>query len=193
MLPNHPNQLLQTTLDKLSHELHANMDNYLLQMKAEQQALINDTLSQLIPTLLTKLTPIIEQEVKNQNQPMLTQVEACLNELKTTNQQQLKMLKSGREEYQGLQTKIQSALSQLDSIQSTDDSEIEKLLTHLQTQITTLANSQQSMTSKQTDLSNSISELEKLQAAMATTLSDFTTQQTNLNQALALFQTLLKP
>ena len=90
MLPKHPNQLLQTTLDKLSHELHANMDNYLLQMKAEQQALINDALSQLIPRLLTKLMPIIEQEVKNQNQPMLTQVEAYLNELKTTNQQQLK-------------------------------------------------------------------------------------------------------
>ena len=198
MLPNHPNQLLQTTLDKLSQELHNKLDTHLGQMKQVQQTLINDTLSQLIPTLLTKLTPIIEQEVQKQNQPMLNKVATCLNELQITNQQQLKMLKLGREEYQLLQTKIKSALSQLESIPMGDDSDVEKSFTTLQTSITNLqkqvsnlATSQQAMTNKQTDLLALIGELEKLKTDMTMTLSSLKQQQTTLVQSLAQFQPLL--
>ena len=108
------------------------------------------------------------------------------------------MLKLGREEYQLLQTKIKSALSQLESIPMGDDSDVEKSFTTLQTSITNLqkqvsnlATSQQAMTNKQTDLLALIGELEKLKTDMTMTLSSLKQQQTTLVQSLAQFQPLL--
>jgi chromosome segregation ATPase len=188
-----PTELITKTLETLSHNLHSQIDQHLKQTTQEQQAQVTQALSTLIPSLLEQLIPIIEQEVQKQNQPMLNQVEACLNELKTTNQQQLTMLKLGREEYQLLQTKIQSALSQLESIPSDDDNELEQSLTDLKTSIQTLQTSTAESNSEQQDLENTVAELTTLKTSLQTRVTELTKLQQDLDKSLSQFQPLLKP
>ena len=152
---------------------------------------MSETLSQLIPDLLDQLRPIIEEEIQDRLQPQLAKMETCLQELKTTNQQQLKMLKLGREEYQLLQDKMQQALNQLDSIQPIDDNEFKQLLKDLENSIITL---QRSNTMQNKDLKfliTLIKDLAPLKTDMKNSLAHFTQQQKVLDNSLKQFQPLL--
>lgn len=111
-LPISPSELITQSLQKLSNDLHSQMTEQINQAVQNLQTQMSETLSQLIPDLLDQLIPIIEEEIQDRLQPQLAKMETCLQELKTTNQQQLKMLKLGREEYQLLQDKMQQALNE---------------------------------------------------------------------------------
>ena len=118
-------------------------------------------------------------------------METCLQELKTTNQQQLKMLKLGREEYQLLQDKMQQALSQLDSIQPIDDNEFKQLLKDLENSIITLQRSNTMQNKDLKSLITLIKDLAPLKTDMKNSLAHFTQQQKVLDNSLKQFQPLL--
>ena len=98
-----------------------------------------------------------------------------------------------REEFQRLQTKIQSALSQLESIPSDDDNELEKSLTDLKTSIQTLQTSTAESNSEQQDLENTVAELTTLKTSLQTRVTELTKLQQDLDKSLSQFQPLLKP
>ena len=152
---------------------------------------MSETLSQLIPDLLDQLIPIIEEEIQDRLQPQLAKMETYLQELKTTNQQQLKMLKLGREEYQLLQDKMQQALNQLDSIQPIDDNEFKQLLKDLENSIITLQRSNTMQNKDLKSLITLIKDLAPLKTDMKNSLAHFTQQQKVLDNSLKQFQPLL--
>ena len=188
-----PTELITKTLETLSQNLHSQIDQHLKQTTQEQQAQVTQALSALIPSLLEQLIPIINEEIQHQLKPQQQAMETCLQELRTTNTEQLKMLKLGREEYQILQTKMKSVLSQLESMPSEDNSELEKSLTDLKASIQTLQTSTFESNSEQQNLENLVSELETLKTDMSNTLASFKKQQTSLANSLAQFQPLLNP
>ena len=190
-LPISPSELITQSLQKLSNDLHSQMTEQINQAVQNLQTQMSETLSQLIPDLLDQLIPIIEEEIQDRLQPQLAKMETCLQELKTTNQQQLKMLKLGREEYQLLQDKMQQALNQLDSIQPIDDNEFKQLLRNLENSIITL---QRSNTMQNKDLKfliTLIKDLAPLKTDMKNSLAHFTQQQKVLDNSLKQFQPLL--
>ena len=190
-LPISPSELITQSLQKLSNDLHSQMTEQINQAVQNLQTQMSETLSQLIPDLLDQLIPIIEEEIQDRLQPQLAKMETCLQELKTTNQQQLKMLKLGREEYQLLQDKMQQALNQLDSIQPIDDNEFKQLLKDLENSIITL---QRSNTMQNKDLKfliTLIKDLAPLKTDMKNSLAHFTQQQKVLDNSLKQFQPLL--
>lgn len=190
-LPISPSELITQSLQKLSNDLHSQMTEQINQAVQNLQTQMSETLSQLIPDLLDQLIPIIEEEIQDRLQPQLAKMETCLQELKTTNKQQLKMLKLGREEYQLLQDKMQQALNQLDSIQPIDDNEFKQLLKDLENSIITL---QRSNTMQNKDLKfliTLIKDLAPLKTDMKNSLAHFTQQQKVLDNSLKQFQPLL--
>ena len=190
-LPISPSELITQSLQTLSNDLHSQMTEQINQAVQNLQTQMSETLSQLIPDLLDQLIPIIEEEIQDRLQPQLAKMETCLQELKTTNQQQLKMLKLGREEYQRLQDKMQQALNQLDSIQPIDDNEFKQLLKDLENSIITL---QRSNTMQNKDLKfliTLIKDLAPLKTDMKNSLAHFTQQQKVLDNSLKQFQPLL--
>ncbi len=134
---------------------------------------------------------IIEEEIQDRLQPQLAKMETYLQELKTTNQQQLKMLKLGREEYQLLQDKMQQALNQLDSIQPIDDNEFKQLLKDLENSIITLQRSNTMQNKDLKSLITLIKDLAPLKTDMKNSLAHFTQQQKVLDNSLKQFQPLL--
>ncbi|MFP6812720.1 MAG: hypothetical protein VB956_05270 [Moraxella sp.] len=190
-LPISPSELITQSLQKLSNDLHSQMTEQINQAVQNLQTQMSETLSQLIPDLLDQLIPIIEEEIQDRLQPQLAKMETCLQELKTTNQQQLKMLKLGREEYQLLQDKMQQALNQLDSIQPIDDNEFKQLLKDLENSIITLQRSNTMQNKDLKSLITLIKDLAPLKTDMKNSLAHFTQQQKVLDNSLKQFQPLL--
>ena len=190
-LPISPSELITQSLQKLSNDLHSQMTEQINQAVQNLQTQMSETLSQLIPDLLDQLIPIIEEEIQDRLQPQLAKMETCLQELKTTNQQQLKMLKLGREEYQRLQDKMQQALNQLDSIQPIDDNEFKQLLKDLENSIITLQRSNTMQNKDLKSLITLIKDLAPLKTDMKNSLAHFTQQQKVLDNSLKQFQPLL--
>lgn len=190
-LPISPSELITQSLQTLSNDLHSQMTEQINQAVQNLQTQMSETLSQLIPDLLDQLIPIIEEEIQDRLQPQLAKMETCLQELKTTNQQQLKMLKLGREEYQLLQDKMQQALNQLDSIQPIDDNEFKQLLKDLENSIITLQRSNTMQNKDLKSLITLIKDLAPLKTDMKNSLAHFTQQQKVLDNSLKQFQPLL--
>ena len=190
-LPISPSELITQSLQTLSDDLHSQMTEQINQAVQNLQTQMSETLSQLIPDLLDQLIPIIEEEIQDRLQPQLAKMETCLQELKTTNQQQLKMLKLGREEYQLLQDKMQQALNQLDSIQPIDDNEFKQLLKDLENSIITLQRSNTMQNKDLKSLITLIKDLAPLKTDMKNSLAHFTQQQKVLDNSLKQFQPLL--
>ncbi|VXB23144.1 conserved hypothetical protein [Enhydrobacter sp. 8BJ] len=190
-LPISPSELITQSLQKLSNDLHSQMTEQINQAVQNLQTQMSETLSQLIPDLLDQLIPIIEEEIQDRLQPQLAKMETYLQELKTTNQQQLKMLKLGREEYQLLQDKMQQALNQLDSIQPIDDNEFKQLLKDLENSIITLQRSNTMQNKDLKSLITLIKDLAPLKTDMKNSLAHFTQQQKVLDNSLKQFQPLL--
>ena len=190
-LPISPSELITQSLQKLSNDLHSQMTEQINQAVQNLQTQMSETLSQLIPDLLDQLIPIIEEEIQDRLQPQLAKMETYLQELKTTNQQQLKMLKLGREEYQRLQDKMQQALNQLDSIQPIDDNEFKQLLKDLENSIITLQRSNTMQNKDLKSLITLIKDLAPLKTDMKNSLAHFTQQQKVLDNSLKQFQPLL--
>ena len=190
-LPISPSELITQSLQTLSNDLHSQMTEQINQAVQNLQTQMSETLSQLIPDLLDQLIPIIEEEIQDRLQPQLAKMETYLQELKTTNQQQLKMLKLGREEYQLLQDKMQQALNQLDSIQPIDDNEFKQLLKDLENSIITLQRSNTMQNKDLKSLITLIKDLAPLKTDMKNSLAHFTQQQKVLDNSLKQFQPLL--
>lgn len=153
-----PTELITTSLEKLSNDLHSQIHQYLQKTTQQQQAQVTQALSSLIPNLLEQLIPIINEEIQHQLKPQQQAMEICLQELKNTNQQQLKMLKLGREEYQHLQVKMSTILTDLEKASRLDDSEIQTSLNELKTSVATLTTSMATLQTSMTTLKKSVTD-----------------------------------
>ena len=190
-------QLITESLNTLSSDLHRQMTQTLRQMDEKQQTLIQEQIQTVAAELSTRLyqqllTHLTEQVTK-QTEKHNGQITQYLNELSKLQTAEIATLKSGREEFQSLQQKIQTALSKLESIPPADESEIATSINNLQNSVKTLQESLQQHSGEQQTLENLIAELETLKTDMTTTLSNLQQQQTKLAASLEQFQPLLKP
>ena len=112
--PNQPissQQLIIETLNKLSNDLAKQTKQMLTQQHSEQQTHIDNQLAQITSELFKQLSEALwtrlSQQLTEQTNSHNQQISDYLNELNKLQKSEIATLKSGRDELESLQNKLQ--------------------------------------------------------------------------------------